>query len=296
MTSLFENNKSLSEITVYIFGLNLSDFSKSRLKDTAEKYGRKIYFQDMGLIDALLENSNACQYTGSYTPYYRLFFDESLPLKDGNVLYLDSDTVIVDSLDDLESYCFGDDKACAMTLAQIDKTICERVGLPEGYDYFNSGVLLLNLNNWKKLKCRERVLHDIEHCMAETLWADQDILARAIQDNIAILPARFNIMPFREEYETGNNKSKDQIDYFTRGYSDEESDYGDENPAILHYTYFLTKGLWRKNENNRFMNAFCKYKEMSLWHDFEYAEQKLPKIKAVKKALKRVKKAILPKY
>ena len=70
--SLFENNKMLDEINVYIIDDNISSDNKKRLEELAERYGRNIYFMDCKVGIDKLQKLGAPKYRGSYTTYLKI--------------------------------------------------------------------------------------------------------------------------------------------------------------------------------------------------------------------------------
>lgn len=102
MLSLFENNQMIDEIQVYIIENKICNENKERLRDIARAYGRQLVFIPMPDISEKFQ-LGLITVKERWIPdsYCRLFLPELLPNNVEKVLYLDSDTLVVDSLQEL---------------------------------------------------------------------------------------------------------------------------------------------------------------------------------------------------
>ncbi len=84
--------------------------------------------------------------------YYRLIIDQILPRDVSLAIYLDSDIVVNGDLSELFSYDLNGYTIAAVPDAWVDRAdrIKEKIELPKGARYFNSGVLLINLETWRQ--------------------------------------------------------------------------------------------------------------------------------------------------
>lgn len=134
----------------------------------------------------------------SHSPYfpdaiwYRVFLPELLPDLD-KVLYLDSDLIVLQSLAELWERDLSQHALAAVTnpMPAIHRRYPRDVlGLaPE--DYFNSGVLLLNLERLRKDGARERLLEYARQHPANAC-PDQDALNVLFHDSCLRLHLRWN--------------------------------------------------------------------------------------------------------
>ena len=110
--------------------------------------------------------------------YYRLLIGRLLPGTVRRVLYLDGDTIVRGSLRDLFTLDI-DDWVLAATPEYDPLFPPTRLGLPEGTPYFNAGVLVFNLDNWRDLQIEKRCLEFIQANISNPSrlkFADQDVL------------------------------------------------------------------------------------------------------------------------
>ena len=97
MASVFENNKSMEEIHIYVFENPLSDENKAKLISLSEKYSRNVHFIKMPDVNADQKlGLKAVKDGWFFNSYMKLFLDDYLPSTLERVLYLDSDVLVVD--------------------------------------------------------------------------------------------------------------------------------------------------------------------------------------------------------
>ena len=101
IVSLFENNKHLDGIKVYVIDDNISDDNKAKMQEAAQNYGREIIFLDVSSGIKKLEAIGAPKYRDSYTTYLKLFAFGMLPDEDERVFFIDSDSVVVGKADEI---------------------------------------------------------------------------------------------------------------------------------------------------------------------------------------------------
>ncbi|MBO3273552.1 glycosyltransferase family 8 protein, partial [Hymenobacter defluvii] len=105
--------------------------------------------------------------------YYRLFFADLVPQHLEKLLYLDIDTLVVGNLSTLFQTELGDFAIGAVLDTEMH--LRADLGLTTKSDYFNSGVLLINLPQWRQQRVTERAC-DIALRYPEKVqgWVDQD--------------------------------------------------------------------------------------------------------------------------
>ena len=72
ITSLFENNKHIEDISVFILSDDMSHENQSKFMLLAEEYGRKIVIVDSNPLNKKLEQLGIPMYRGSYSTNFKL--------------------------------------------------------------------------------------------------------------------------------------------------------------------------------------------------------------------------------
>ncbi|EDQ2585608.1 lipopolysaccharide glucosyltransferase RfaJ, partial [Salmonella enterica] len=127
--------------------------------------------------------------------YFRLFAFDYLSGKINTLLYLDADIVCKGSLQDLLRLDLSEKIAAVVKdVDSIQNRVNERL---EAFnlqgDYFNSGVVFVNLKLWKENTLTEKAFLLLAGKEADSFkYPDQDVLNILLQDKVVYLPRPYN--------------------------------------------------------------------------------------------------------
>jgi lipopolysaccharide biosynthesis glycosyltransferase len=130
--------------------------------------------------------------------YTRLWVGEFFPEKADRVLYLDADIVVVGSIaplwnTDLDGALMG-----AVDIPGSDQGV-RRLAMRAEDGYFNAGVLVIDLQQWRTTRARETVL-DYIRANPERVSYDQDALNACFRSRTKRLDYKWNVIrPFFRE-------------------------------------------------------------------------------------------------
>jgi len=207
MLSLFENHDTpphLPSITVHLLHDNtLTDDNRDKLIQIAERYGQSLKFYNVEELcaDRLAEikeyfpNFDVDRY--SFAAFYRFFIPQLLSQGIEKAIYLDSDIIV--NLDIAELWQVELENKPLGAVPEIDIGLSlKRSGHPVGEgvvkeeDYFNAGVLLMNL---KILRDEEATISAGMKFISENpqfKFIDQDILNYCFSTSYLKLPVKFD--------------------------------------------------------------------------------------------------------
>lgn len=171
MRSILEHTKS--DVMFYIIGGSEQDFEGFNVICLRKP--------DISIIKAKTEFGHITE-----CACYRLFAPLLLPNLD-KVIYLDCDTIVLDDIQSLWDYDIKyiggvQDPMCKK---QADKNNLKHL-------YINSGVMVLNLKNLRKLDYL-KIIQDTQEKGYNLGLLDQDIINIAFSDKIEHLPFRWNV-------------------------------------------------------------------------------------------------------
>ena len=261
LESLYDSNKALTELNVYVLDDGLADTSKGWLKQQAEKYGRPLTFVGVKALDDYVGIEISFQKKLSRAAFYRLFCTELLKNDIERILYLDCDTVILDSLAELENFemsgfCAAADEPTAMKMKK-------KIELSGTDSYYNSGVMLIDLKKWRENNVTERFVAYLKEKNGNVSFEDQGVLNHVFLNQIDRLPMRYNVTT--QWYAFGFNgfcmTKRDTVEY-----TENEAQKACENPAIVHFTncYVMARPWVRLNEHP-FAHKWQESKEKTPW-------------------------------
>ncbi len=173
----------------------------------------------------------------SFSAYYRIMAAQFLPLNVRRAVYLDGDTLVNT---DIRAFMVQD--LGGKTLAAVPNfpQLKHRLKCSKGegeysferhFCYFNSGVMLIDMENWRKENIQEKVMRFLN--AYQVLCPDQDALNAVFKDEVKILPYRWNLMWHNTvSPEKIKKKWKEQPEAFAgEGFYD-----GLDSPEIIHYS------------------------------------------------------------
>lgn len=181
LTSLFENNTT-RKIRVFILFGNIPDSSLLVFENLEKKYNQEIQCIQIPLDwfpDSLPRNEE-----WTVEIYFRLTLQDILPESIDRVLYLDTDTIINKSLDDLYDLDFQGKSIITckdMSVAKVgllpkQETLFARHIANGDFSYFNVGVLLLNIDKIRKGKNFDYYMEQILQRLSYIFAPEQDLL------------------------------------------------------------------------------------------------------------------------
>ncbi len=209
----------------------------------------------------------------SLSSYARLFVGEMLPDEVEKVLYLDCDVVVCSSIDslwktNLNGKCLGaiQDMVPSKTKASVGL-------LPED-PYFNAGVLLIDLLQWRQqgigVSCMEFIA-DRDGCVTHH---DQGVLNGVLKGQWERLPLKYNLMTIHYMMKASKRQSfyQDSSVFYTE---DEIID-AKNNPVILHYTPSFTTHPWEQNCRHPLRRIYSNILDMTPWKNAPLEKEKNP--------------------
>ena len=206
MLSLFEN--TTSNVTVHILHDNtLPAENRDKFSYIAGRYGQQIKFYNVEVLCAdniknllqLVPSLKDSRY--SVATFYRFLIPHVLPADVGKCIYLDSDLAVNLDINELWRTELGDKPLAAVPEIEIEfdypyysqKKYLIRENIVGYEDYFNAGVLYINLKVWRN---KENTLIDgikflSEHPQCD--YFDQDVLNYLFSKDYVKLPEKFDV-------------------------------------------------------------------------------------------------------
>lgn len=180
ITSLFENNKDVETIHIYLLDDGISDINKIKFQKCAQKYGRVIEFVDTTNVVRFLEENNMPKLRGSYTTWLKVFCVSRIGLVEGNLVYIDADT-IVKSIKEFETLDLGNN-CCGMVEAFEAFDYKKMIGLGD-LRYFYAGMIVFDVANYIKQECEKKIISAICEKKIKVAFHEQDVLNLLFSEN-----------------------------------------------------------------------------------------------------------------
>ena len=202
LQSLIENSSKENEYVIKILHTSISEENKTKIKHY-ERENVSIEFVD---LSNYIEKVKDKLYTRDYyskTTYFRLFLPELYPQYD-KVLYLDSDIVILSDIAELYNIDMGDNlivgtpDGAVQNIPIFQEYVEKVVGVAEYKNYFNAGVLVMNLKELREFKFQEKFLY-LLGTVKFSVAQDQDYLNRLCKGRVKIIADTWDRMPIGQD-------------------------------------------------------------------------------------------------
>jgi lipopolysaccharide biosynthesis glycosyltransferase len=254
LCSIFENKKGNYPVHVFVMDGGISAKNKERLGILEKRYQFAITYV---VPDSRLFEKIPPAHLPMET-YYRLAIARILPLIYRKVIYLDCDVVVRGDIAELfnislDGKTVGAVADCFQDLRRENlRKLCKSLQLPEVPEklmYFNAGVLLINLDSWRKRRIEEKLFEFIRETPVKLWLADQDALNIILLDDRKELLGKYNLI------------------------AGEARQYNEPNPFIIHfaggdkpwyilsalpyrseYMYYVDKTPWRNKKYRKPMD------------------------------------------
>lgn len=201
LSSLKAHRDTHRSYAVYVLHTDVSDKTASEVRALFEESGFSVVFRNVSReVASFTDRLHTRDYYSKAT-YYRLLIPELYPNMK-KALYLDSDILLRGDVARL----FDTDLTGMLAGAVPDgfvnhvpvlrRYVENRVGVPADMPYFNAGVLLMNLEEMRKIGFGElflKLLSTVTFRVAQ----DQDYLNVLCRGKVKFLPDFWNFMPFK---------------------------------------------------------------------------------------------------
>ncbi len=257
MLSLFDNNKNVEDITVYVVSNGISTDNINKLKSVADLYNRNIVIVESGDLNKKFEfEADLCGY--NLTIMTRLFLGTLLDNSVEKIMYLDCDTIVYDELTEFYNEDIEDYYCAAIPEFILPDEHKEEIGLKSGDLYVNSGVLLINLKKWREDDLQTKFIEYFKEKNGKLLFADQDIINYCCKDMIKVASYKFNYAPNLRHF---SSKAVNKIQPRYK----EDNKALQKRPAVIHY--MGDERPWVKWNHNPYRQIYYMYRDKSPWCD-----------------------------
>ena len=245
--SLLENNKQ-NDITFHILTNNMSESNRIILSKMIDDYKKHIIFYN---IDETVFNKLPVggEWSGhiNIAAYFRFLLPTILPDID-KIIYLDSDMIVVSNIAELWNVDVEQYAVAGVRDSENDNIrLYNRLNYDQSLGYINSGVLLINLKEWRKDNFLSEAIKRIASNPKKYCYHDQDFINEFYCDRKLLLDFKFNLMEFYCGYS--------KLIMNKKHYRDIEEAI--KNPVIVHFCGNIKP--WHNEYSSPIKHVFCKY-------------------------------------
>lgn len=227
--SALTNLKNQQKIALYILDGGITKANRARIRKSLDEERVSISWiePDNKLFDKLVLTRHL-----TLTCYYRLLITEFLPKEFHKAIYLDTDMIVTGNLAELwaidmkDNYVLAVQDDVELYIGMSDGLRNYReVGICPEDKYFNSGLLVINLDKWRAEGIGNKVIEYIRQ-NTEYVRNDQDGLNAVLAGKWGELHPKWNQMPKVHEYSSWQDSS----------FPEDVYDELIHHPCVIHFT------------------------------------------------------------
>jgi lipopolysaccharide biosynthesis glycosyltransferase len=255
MASVCQNNNP-ENIHFHILSIGLQKSNVTILERLSKKFLACISFY---VVNKEKLESLPTTEKWSHSIYLRLLIPQMLDSRISRVLYLDCDMIVRGKLDELwNTDLTGKAAAVVEDLHFFNAPMIERLGYDPYESYFNSGMLLMNLDYFRENHCVDKIFAYMKSNLSMLIHPDQDALNAVLHGQCVFVHCRWN-------YHYRFHVSYLYPEIFL---SRDLNRLAKRNPVILH---FSERKPWNMNCDSPFKDEYFKYLQ-----DTEFNKYKVP--------------------
>lgn len=251
MASIFENNPQ-EKFCLHIVTGGLQPEEEKILDAMAGAYGHRTQFHVPcpGQLDGFTIRKFSDRI--SLATYYRCVLSDVLPEDIGRVIYLDCDILVLDRLRPLwEMPLDGAGVAAVEDIGADDAPRYEVLQYPMADSYFNAGVLLIDLDYWRRHDIPRQCVEYYRKHPERIIYNDQDILNSLFHTSRKLVDLRWNM-------QDAFYRPLPKFDKAWRTAHDSDL----RRPAILHFT---NRKPWEYDNQHPLRRLYFRYQERTPW-------------------------------
>ena len=268
VVSLFENNKHVSDINVFIIEDRISEANKARFDQIAQKYNRSITFIAMPDPGAFY-NDERFTFQSLGNTYARMILGDILPHDIDKVISLDSDTIVLGKVDELWNFDLNGHPIAGVDDCMGRIALVKTQHLKEDSVHCNAGMLVVDLETWRKENWTQLFYEYIKKMFDSGIdlgGYEEEVINNILGERMFVLPPKFNLMTLEQVL------TYDELMMYRQPmkyYSRQEIEEAKQSPVITHTTnfFYIKKRIFEENSDHPMRPQYEKYRSMTPWAD-----------------------------
>lgn len=270
LTSVFENT---SDADAYVIvSESISDDNREKFHLLESKYGVTIRFIDVDRN--IFSQMPIGEERWPSEAYFRFVAPDLLPEEIRKVIYFDCDIIVQCNLHELWDIPMDNNSVLVVPdIAVYNKKLLGHLDGFYSTEYFNSGMMVINLDYWRKYNIRQQLFDAVLNNYEKVAYPDQDGLNLILRDTKRTLPMAYNFMP-----------SALLWDFFSAFPAEIKNYVMTVKPLIIHFSGHLPRPWHAQSYGLPFRSVWWEYVKKSPW---KHMKETYPKRKRINWWIKR---------
>lgn len=266
IVSLFENNKHLKGINVFVIDDNIQEKNRNRMMKMAEQYGRNINFIPLPNPSDFYQDERFTIKSLGHT-YARMILGDIIPEKVERIISLDSDTMVLDKIDELWNTELQGHPIAGVDDCMGKVALVKTQHLKPDAIHCNAGMYLIDLSVWRKENWTEKFHHYIKGLFDKHIALggyEEEVITKVVGERMMVLPPKYNLMTLEQVFTYKELlRFRQPLRYYTEAQIEEAKKY----PVITHTTnfFYIRKRIYEENSDHPMRSQYVKYRAMTPW-------------------------------
>lgn len=198
--------------------------------------------------------------------WYRVLLAQLLPDVD-RAIWLDSDVIVLDSIRELWTLDLGNNvlAACPNAVLYTFADMVRELGIADRRQYFNSGVMLLNLRQMRDEQSEHALREAADRYRRWIRFADQDVLNVMYHRRYLRLPLSWNVLAHAHV----------NVPETIRVHGEAEYRAAIAAPKIVHFTGLPGMKPWSYRCSHPQRDAYLRHRQLAGWPAPDYDDRSL---------------------
>lgn len=251
LASLFDNNPKI-QFRIFIIHDGISHKKQQNLTEFLDKEHKE--FLLINVDKSVFKGVPICEHF-SVANYFRILIPKLVDNNIGKILFLDSDMIIRRDITPLWNIDIEEYSHAAVENPRVSCDYKQNLGIAKNSSYFNSGVLLINLQMWRRLNVMQNTIKFIAQHPEKIHYVDQDALNYILENKWLKIESQWNAQKAFFE-----SSALEDL-----GVTSEEYQQTRYNPTIAHFTGGGSSKPWHFNCSHPFKDEYYKYLGQTPW-------------------------------
>lgn len=268
--SLLQTNMELPELKVFLITTDMTIKNQEKIKRMCTEFNRQIEIVEASeILKKAQVDLGLSSFKGGLNTYARAVANKVLPSNVDRALFVDSDILFNGSIKFLDMLSMDDNIVAGVPeIMLMTKSVCyEDVELLNQCDpYLNYGVVLINLNNWRKFNGDNMIKNCVLSHNKQFRIAEQSIMNLTFRKHSMVLPVSYNyytVLHGAEYEEILHRYPRRKL------FTEEELTDAERSPIIIHFVGDYFNRPWYKNNICRYNDVYQGFYNASPWKDEE---------------------------
>lgn len=240
--------------------------NKDRIQQISERYERNVYFLTMPDSTIFFSDNRFTIKTLGHT-YARMILGDVIPENVERIISLDSDTIVLNKIDELWSTEMGDHPIAGVDDCMGKVALVKTQHLKENSIHCNAGMYLIDLSVWRKENWTKQFYRYIKGLFDKGIALggyEEEVITKVVGERMMVLPPKFNLMTLEQVFTYEELlRFREPLNYYTK----EQIEEARREPVITHTTnfFYVRKRVYEEGSDHPMRVQYEKYRAMTPW-------------------------------